>query len=250
MASTWVLLRGLGRESGHWGPFLPALKTAATCSEVAALDLPGTGTRLQERAPRTMRQLVDRVRDEACSRGLLRAPIVLFGISLGGMVAMEWANSHPEELGGVAIAASSASDIAPVLKRFSALGILLVVRNRFTRDPERRQRRLAWLVSNRHDIRDRIVREWMQIERDRPVSFATIRAQMDAASRWHAPASLRVPSLFLVGRKDRLVHPDCTRALARRYGAALEEHPDAGHDLTTDAPDWVVDHCIRWASRL
>jgi pimeloyl-ACP methyl ester carboxylesterase len=249
VSTPWVVLRGLGRESGHWGPFLPALETAAKGSDVVALDLPGTGTRLRERAPRSIRTTVDRVRDEASSRGLLRAPLLLFGISLGGMVAMEWAASYPGELAGVAIAASSASDMTPLLKRFSALGFLLLVRNRFSRDPERRQRRLAWLVSNRRDIRDRIVKEWMQIERDRPVSFVTIRAQMDAASGWKAPHTLGgVRSLFLVGRKDRLVHPDCSRALARRYGAPLEEHPDAGHDLTTDAPDWVVEHLMRFFS--
>jgi pimeloyl-ACP methyl ester carboxylesterase len=166
------------------------------------------------------------------------------------MVAMEWANSHPEELSGAVIAASSAPDLAPLFKRFSLRGFWMLALNLLTRDAERHQRRLAWLVSNRRDIRDRIVREWTQIERDRPVSPAAIRAQMDAARRWRAPASLRVPSLFLVGRKDRLVHPDCSRALARRFGAPLEEHPDAGHDLTTDAPEWVVDRCMHWAARL
>lgn len=250
VGATWVLLRGLGRESGHWGPFRPALEAAAKDSEVVTLDLPGTGARLHDRAPRTMHETVDHVRNEARSRDLLRSPLLLFGISLGGMVAMEWAASHPEELAGVAIAASSASDLAPLLQRFSLEGIATVVLNRLTRDPERRQRRIARLVSSRRDLRDRVVREWMQIERDRPVSFPTIRAQMEAASRWRAPASLRVPSLFLVGRKDRLVHPDCSRNLARRYAAPLDEHPDAGHDLTTDAPEWVVDHCVRWASRL
>lgn len=244
------MLRGLGRESGHWGPFLPAMKAASNGSEVVALDLPGTGTRLRDRAPRSMRETVDRVRDEARSRGLLGGRLLLFGISLGGMVAMDWANRHPEDLAGVAIAASSASNLSKPLERFSLVGIASVVVNRVTRDPERRQRRLAWLLSSRRDIRDRVVRDWMQIERDRPVSFATLRAQIEAASRWRAPGSLPVPSLFLVGRKDRLVHPDCSRALARRYAAPLEVHPDAGHDLTTDAPDWVADQCFRWASRL
>jgi pimeloyl-ACP methyl ester carboxylesterase len=179
-----------------------------------------------------------------------RAPVLLFGISLGGMVAMEWAANHPRELAGVVIAASSASNLAPLLKRFSLEGIATVVLNRLTRDPERRQRRIAWLVTTRRDLRERVVREWTQIERDRPVSSATLRAQLEAATRWRAPASLRVPSLFLVGGKDRLVHPDCSRSLARRYGAPIVEHPGAGHDLTTDAPDWVADQCARWASQL
>ncbi len=250
MTATWVMLRGLGRESGHWGPFLPALRAAAGGSEVVTLDLPGTGTRLHDRAPRTMHETVDRVRDEASSRGLLGAPLLLFGISLGGMAAMDWADRHPGELAGVVIAASSAANVSRLLERFSLVGFANVVMNRLTRDPVRRQRRLAWLVSNRRDLRDRVVREWVQIEHDRPVSFETIRAQMDAASRWRAPPSLPVPSLFLVGRKDRLVHPDCSRALARRYAAPIEEHPDAGHDLTTDAPEWVVDQCVRWAAQL
>lgn len=250
MPSTWVLLRGLGRESGHWGPFLPALKAASSGADVVTIDLPGTGTRLHDRAPHSMRETVDRVRDEASSRGLLRSPLLLFGISLGGMVAMQWADSHPEDLAGIAIAASSASDLSSLLQRFSLVGVGSVVLNRFTRDPVTRQRRLAWLLSTRRDIRDRVVREWVQIERDRPVSFTTIRAQMDAAARWRAPLSLRRPSLFLVGRKDRLVHPDCSRTLARRYAAPLEEHPHAGHDLTTDAPEWVAQQCMRWASKL
>ena len=250
MGMTWVLLRGLGRESGHWGPFLPALRVAATGCEVVTLDLPGTGTRLHDTAPGTLGETVDSVREEASSRDLLRAPLLLFGISFGGMVAMEWANSHPEELSGVVIAASSAPDLAPLLKRFSLAGFGVLVLNLLTRDPKRRHRRIAWLASNRREIRDRIVREWMQIERDRPVSRPTIRAQTDAALRWKAPASLHVPSLFLVARKDRLVHPDCSRALARRFAAPLEEHPLAGHDLTTDAPEWVADQCVRWAARL
>jgi pimeloyl-ACP methyl ester carboxylesterase len=243
------MLRGLGRESRHWGPFLPAFRAAASNCDVVALDLPGTGTNLRSKAPSTMREMVESVREEASSRGLLGAPLLLFGISLGGMVALEWANSHPEDLSGVVIAASSAPDLSPLLKRFSLAGLGGLLLNMLTRDPERRHRRIARVVSNRPDIRDRVVREWMQIERDRPVTSATVRAQMNAASHWRAPASLRVPSMFLVGREDRLVHPDCSRALARRFAAPLEEHPDAGHDLTTDAPEWVVEQCMRWAAR-
>ena len=246
---TWVLLRGLGRESGHWGSFLPALRSAASGCDVITLDLPGIGTRLHNTAPGTMRKTVEPVREEASSSGLLRAALHHFGVSFGGMVAMEWANTYPGELSGVVIAASSAPDLAPLLKRFSLVGFAVLPLNLLTRDPGRRQRRIAWLALNRRDNREQIVREWMRIERDRPVSLATIRSQIDAASHWKAPAWLRVPSLFLVGRNDRLVHPDCSRALARRFAAPLEEHPAAGHDVTTGAPEWVVDQCMRWAAR-
>jgi pimeloyl-ACP methyl ester carboxylesterase len=243
----WVLLRGLGRESGHWGPFLPALAAAMPSREVVALDLPGTGSRLSERGPRSMREIVDRVREDAASRGLTRAPLFLFGISLGGMAALEWAGSHPEEVAGVVVAASSAPDLSPMLRRLTPWGFVAVALGRVIRTPERRQRILAHLVSSRRDLRESLVRSWAQIERERPVSPENLSNQLAAAARWRAPRSLAVPSLFLVGQRDRFVHPDCSRALARRYGAPLVEHASAGHDLTTDAPEWVVDQVVRFA---
>jgi len=248
--ATWILIRGLGRESGHWGPFLPALSEAMPDDGVLALDLPGTGARLDERPPRTMAELVEAVRDEAATRVEPGSPRLLFGLSLGGMVAMEWAARHADELSGVVVGASAAPDVAPIWKRFSPLGVAVVALNARTRDPERRQARLARLVLNRPDLRDEAVRSWAQIERQRPVSWATLRTHVGAAARWRAPRTLGVPALFLVGRRDRLVHPDCSRALAERYGAPLSEHPDPGHDLTTDATRWVVDEVVRFRGRL
>ena len=81
------------------------------------------------------------------------------------------------------------------------------------------------------------------------MSLATVGGQVFAASRWRAPSRLDVPALFLVGKRDRLVHPDCTRQLARRYRAEIVEHPDAGHDLTTDASEWVVEQMLRFRRR-
>jgi pimeloyl-ACP methyl ester carboxylesterase len=51
--------------------------------------------------------------------------------------------------------------------------------------------------------------------------------------------------LLLCSRGDRLVHPDCSRALARRWQCALAEHPDAGHDLALDDADWVVARIVQ-----
>ena len=41
--STWILLRGLARESGHWGAFTAQFARAMPGCEVLALDLPGNG---------------------------------------------------------------------------------------------------------------------------------------------------------------------------------------------------------------
>jgi pimeloyl-ACP methyl ester carboxylesterase len=125
-----------------------------------------------------------------------------------------------------------------------------VALNLLTRDPERRHRRLARLTLNRVDLREPFIKLCLQLERERPVAPATVQAQFDAATNWRSPSALQVPSLFLVGGRDRLVHRDCMRALAGRYAAPLEEHPDAGHDLTTDAHDWVAEHLARFRERI
>jgi len=32
----------------------------------------------------------------------------------------------------------------------------------------------------------------------------------------------------------------CSNALAERFNCSLDVHPNAGHDLPLDAPDWVI----------
>ena len=44
--STWILLRGLTREQGHWGTFPALLRVAlgpASGSSIVPIDLPGNG---------------------------------------------------------------------------------------------------------------------------------------------------------------------------------------------------------------
>ena len=59
-----------------------------------------------------------------------------------------------------------------------------------------------------------------------------------------------MPALFAVGTTDRLVDASCSRALARRYAASLVEHATAGHDLSTDEPEWLATQIATWRSGL
>lgn len=245
-AETWILLRGLSREAGHWGPFLPALGEAMPDATLLPLDLPGAGARLHERWPATITEAMEMVRREALSRVQPGAPLMLLGVSLGGMVVMEWAARHPSELKGLVVGASSAANVAPFWKRMRPRALVAVASSALMRDPARREARIVRTVSNRRDLWDETIRSWTQIQRERPVTRATVGAQVASASRWRAPRSLAVPALFLVGQGDRLVDPDCTWRLARRYRAELVVHPEAGHDLTTDAPAWVIGEALRF----
>jgi pimeloyl-ACP methyl ester carboxylesterase len=246
---TWILLRGLTREAAHWGDFVPALRAAWPDVDIHALDLPGAGAWHREPWRGGVADAMEQVRAEAARRAPAARRRFVLGVSLGGMVTMEWAARYPEELAGVAVGASSARDLAPFWKRMRPGAWRSVVVGRFERDLARREAAVVRTICNRSELWEATAAEWTEIQRARPVSPETARAQMAAAVRWRAPARLTVPALFLVGRGDRLVHPDCSRALARRFGAPLVEHPDAGHDLTTDAGDWVIAQLTRWRDR-
>lgn len=245
-ADTWILLRGLTRESGHWGDFFPAFRAAFPDADVHALDLPGTGAWHTEPWTGGVADAMERVRAEAARRAPAGGRRFVFGVSLGGMLTLEWAARYPEELEGIAVGASSARGLSPFWKRMRPGALRNVVLGSFENDVARREAAVVRTICNRSELWDQTALAWAEIQRARPVSRATARAQIRAAMRWPAPARLNVPALFLVGNGDRLVHPDCSRALARRYDAPLVEHPDAGHDLTTDAGEWVIAQLTRW----
>jgi hypothetical protein len=47
---------------------------------------------------------------------------------------------------------------------------------------------------------------------------------------------------------DALVHPHCSAALARAWGAKHVAHPWAGHDLPHDDPGWLANSIAQWVT--
>lgn len=249
--STWILLRGLARETGHYGDFVPLARRLLPEANVVPLDFPGTGSRLHEPTPRTIGDLVERLREEARERVDTSVPLFVFGMSMGGMVAMEWADRHPSELSGIVVVASSAGNLSHPLRRFSLRGVAAVARNRLlTKDPFEREARMVRLLMHTRDRYEESVKLWGEIARDRPLTDLAMRTQVRAAAEWRAPAKLNVPALFLVGARDKLVDPSCTIALARHFKTHALIHPDAGHDLTTDAGPWCIDQMKDFESKV
>ena len=92
----WVLLRGLTREARHWGDF-PAQLAAAVARPVITLDLPGNGQFNALASPTNVRGMTDFVRTQLQTMGHA-PPYQLLAMSLGGMVATDWAQTWPQEV--------------------------------------------------------------------------------------------------------------------------------------------------------
>ena len=93
---SWILLRGLTRETRHWAGF-PGKLAQHTGEAVLALDLPGNGEFAHLTSPLTVRDMVEFVRRQARKKGVT-LPCNLLAMSLGGMVATDWAQRFPQEV--------------------------------------------------------------------------------------------------------------------------------------------------------
>jgi pimeloyl-ACP methyl ester carboxylesterase len=250
MTDTWVLLRGLTREAGHWGSFLDDLARALPEARIVPVDLPGAGSLRAMRCPLSVPAIVDICRECLLERGVL-PPYRLLGLSLGGMVVAAWAAAQPHELRGCVLVNSSMRPFSPVTDRLRPRRWPTLLRLLVPGDARRAEQAILRLTSSapqRHAAR---VDEWVAIRRARPVGTANGLRQLLAAARYrhvgHAGPGPSVPMLVASGAHDTLVSPRCSLALAAAWNAPHVIHPTAGHDLPLDDGPWLAGRVAAWS---
>jgi pimeloyl-ACP methyl ester carboxylesterase len=237
----WVLLRGLARESGHWGAFAQAL-ARATGDQVLALDLPGNGTRFSERSPASVADLV-----EDCRHRLAPSPAVtvVVAMSLGAMVALDWGRRAPHELAGCILVNTSAGGASPFWRRLQPRTYPTIARSLWPCTAIAAREAAVLRMTSNVQAHGGIVGQWTALAQAHPVSAPNALRQLWAAARYRAPRQRPpVPLLLLASSADRLVHPSCSARLADRWQVPLHVHPWAGHDLPLDDPTWVLDQVV------
>jgi len=245
----WIFIRGLVREAGHWGDFPIAFREAFPEARVRFVDLPGNGVNHQGSAPLSVAAMTDAVREQAQRDGATRP--YLLALSLGGMVACDWAQRKPEELSGVVLVNTSFGGYSPAHHRFRVQIMPTLLRSLRDRDLVHRERRQLGITSSRTELHDLMAPRWAGIARARPVSKKNALRQMIAAVRFRPSRQPpKVPHLVLCGGGDRLVEPSCSRVIAEAWGAELRTHPTAGHDLSLDAGPWMLDQIGAWLRAL
>jgi pimeloyl-ACP methyl ester carboxylesterase len=242
---TWVLLRGLARESRHWGAFPTVLDRHLPVGDVVvAPDLPGNGRLWREASSWSVEGSVAAVRAQLQAQGF-RPPYVLVALSLGGMVALEWAAQARDELEACILINTSVASLSPFWQRMQPRCYPIVLRSLLPGRVAERERAVYAMTSAR-PLDAGVIDRWVDYAESQPVSPANALRQLVAAARYRASGPLRVPALVLASQGDRLVSPECSRAIARAWRLPLREHPTAGHDLPLDDPGWVVEQVARW----
>ncbi|WER48574.1 alpha/beta hydrolase [Cupriavidus sp. WKF15] len=241
----WIFLRGLTRESRHWGTLAQRWQ-AAGLGRPLAVDLPGNGSLCHERSPASVQGLVGSVRDSLRQAGGPRRSRVL-AMSLGAMVAAEWARQYPDEVAALVLVNTSMRPFSTTTHRLRAAnwpGLLHMAASWADRDYC--ERTIHRLTCARTDTREADILAWKQIAATAPVSRSSALRQLLAAARYRAGRRAPCASMLLIASDaDRLVDPVCSAQLAHRWNMPLLRHPWAGHDLPHDDPDWLCEMVAR-----
>jgi pimeloyl-ACP methyl ester carboxylesterase len=249
-AGVWLLLRGLSRESGHWGVFpehlLNELRTLQPGSRLLLMDLPGTGALRRQASPTQVSAIVDACRAELQRRGVHGAISVL-GMSLGAAVLSDWANRYPGEIEAGVLINPSLRPFSELFRRprpLNYLGLALLSLSRFSaRMREERVLQLTTRLTPSQTVIDR----WVELQRQHPLGVRNTARQLLASLRYRASRTRpAAPMLLLCSKADTLVDWRCSQAISRAWGAPLRLHTKAGHDLPLDDPQWVARAVADW----
>ncbi|MGX1806181.1 alpha/beta fold hydrolase [Nocardia sp. NPDC055321] len=241
--TNWLLLRGLTRDSRHWGDF-PDELAARLGVRVLTIDPPGFGTQNGRISPRTISAITDDIRgrfDPGADHWSL------LGISLGGMMAMDWARRYPRDFRRCVVVNTG----APALLRPHQLRtglVSLVAGKQFRTMPAHEAAALA-LTSNRPRTElTELAATWARYQREAAPRTASALSQLTAAATFQLPEHITPPLLVLASRGDRLIDYRVAERIAARLDAPLRLHPDAGHDLPLDDGPWVCEQIADWVA--
>lgn len=231
-----LLVMGMGFSSRAWSPLPERL---AGRHRVILFDNRGTGRSTRGRGLFRIRDLAEDAVAVLDATGVDRAAV--FGISMGGMTALELVLGYPGRVRALVLGCTFAGWLR---SRKASPRVLLEVAAAHLGRPGTRFRSLARFLVSRsyYETNGEEFRRWVrQVEPAGPL-VGSLQARAVALHRTERRLSrIEVPTLVLTGDADRLVPPQNSRRLARAIpGARLVELPGAGHCFPLEQPEETV----------
>ncbi len=237
----FVLLRGLMRECRHWGDFPRLLQQAFPDADIHTLDIPGNGRFFRQTSPASIGAMTDALRAQIDSS----QKIHLLALSMGGMIALDWSQRYPEQVGAMVLINTSLRALSPFYQRLRWQAYPQIFKLLW-RPPEIQEKMILALCSNRFSNDQALLRQWRQWRLQCPVSRQSAINQLLAAARFSIRQAPSVPMLVVYSHLDRLVDCRCSQAICRRWLSDYREHHSAGHDLPLDEPQWLATVVQQW----
>jgi pimeloyl-[acyl-carrier protein] methyl ester esterase len=238
--TTFFFLRGLVRESAHWSGFVESFEKHFPDCNLVLLDLPGSGKHFQSSCPTSISHIVDFLREEYLAKKSEKN--YFFAVSLGAMVGFHWLQKYEEDFVGGVFANTSMRGLSPFYHRLLPQNYWKIFSLFFSNEPKQLEKTILAITSENCSRFAELEMSWSELHKIRPVSKSNAFRQLLAAAKYSpSPKKPKAKILLLNGSKDRLVSPKCSEAIAKFWSVPLKTHTLAGHDITLDQPEWVIE---------
>lgn len=240
MTNNWLLLRGLARGNAHWGVFPEILKQKHPNFEIELIEIPGNGTRFAEKTPTNPITAIELLRNNKFTNS--GQPLNICAMSLGGMLALKWAELYPDEIQSLIIINSSLKQLSPFYERLRYENYYKILTAFFRKDLTKQEITILQLTSNKSENILNFIDNFSKFSKEHPISKINFLRQLILASSVYIHKPIKIPIKIIVSIQDRLVHSNCSKDLAKFLKSELINHETAGHDLPLDEPYWLADH--------
>lgn len=177
-------------------------------------------------------------------------PCVLAGLSMGGYVALAFANSYRSQLLGLALVSSRASADNPQQREKRTQMIQQLHRGGTAAVVDAMLPNL--LAPSTPADNPTVLEELQRIMLD--TASTTIEhaclAMRDRPDLTELARTLHIPTSLIAGEQDRLLSPDEAAAVADSIGCELHAVPGAGHIAPLEQPELVADALARLMHRV
>ena len=237
----FVLIRGLLREARHWEGFVRNLQHQFPGVNISTPDIPGNGQLHQEVSPKTIEGITEALRQ----RINISQPLRLIGLSMGGMIAIDWMTRYPHEVKAAVLINTSVRPLSSFYLRLRWTIYSHIFKMVFHSVLQRESDILS-LTSNRYQYDNKLLESWQQWQLQSPVSAASARNQFLAAIKFSIKTKPKQPVLIVTSLADRVVDYRCSQKLAQIWQTTCVYHDTAGHDLPLDEPEWLSNIIKQW----
>ncbi|WAJ71599.1 alpha/beta fold hydrolase [Catenovulum adriaticum] len=239
-----LLLRGLIREQRHWMGFEKTLASSLPSRiPVVAMDIAGNGCEYKSKSSCSISKLRKELSERFSRQYSQYERIAIVALSMGGMIAVDWADAEPKRITNIVLINSSFKDLSPFYIRLRWQNYLKIC-SLIVESKVNKEKSILALTSN-HKLTNynesKLINTWYKIAEQYPISPFNGLMQLIAAARFRLPKKLiQVPILIIASRNDRLVDYRSSVALAHHFPqSSFILHPTAGHDLALDDPLWL-----------
>lgn len=245
----FYLIRGLSRESGHWGDFVTIFESQFPNASITLMDLPGFGVFNSCNSPLSIKKIVDFLKfnyliDKDEDNYLVAS-------SLGGIVALDWITRFQDDFRGLVIMNTSFNSICTFSERVRKKSKLDIIKIFLSSKIESKERLTLNINTNFPELHLKTLSEWVEIQKIRKVKRKNVLFQSIAGLTYKPISIFRKTSILtLASKKDKLVCESCFEKVNQFLGGKLVWNENAGHCIPLDDPYWVLNEIVIWIKNL